>query len=58
LQKTWHSPIYSFFKSDVKIDTENNQLFHFFKCAAKHCKSKGGGVAVFKTHKIMLPPQT
>ncbi|KIL63556.1 hypothetical protein M378DRAFT_79508, partial [Amanita muscaria Koide BX008] len=44
LQKTWRSPIYGFFKSDIKINTENNRTFHFFKCAATRCKVKGGGV--------------
>jgi hypothetical protein len=44
LQKTWRSPVYGFFKSDIKIDTDNGRKFHFFKCAAKRCKVKGGGV--------------
>ena len=39
-----HSPIYGFFKSDIKIVTEKNRTYHFFKCAAKHCKNKCGGV--------------
>jgi hypothetical protein len=44
LKKTWRSPVYGFFKSDIKISTEGNRTFHFFKCAARRCKIKGGGV--------------
>jgi hypothetical protein len=44
LKKTWRSPVYGFFKGDVKIGTEGSRTFHFFKCAAGRCKGKGGGV--------------
>jgi hypothetical protein len=40
--KTWRSPVYGFFKSDVTIGNEGSRTFHFFKCAAKHCKGPGG----------------
>ncbi|KAF8236002.1 hypothetical protein L208DRAFT_1147827, partial [Tricholoma matsutake] len=42
------SPVYSFFKSDIKIDTDNGQKFHFFKCATKRCQAKGGGVCHYQ----------
>ena len=42
------SPIYGFFKSDIKIVTEKNRTYHFFKCAAKHCKNKCGGVRCYQ----------
>lgn len=40
--KTWRSPVYGFFKSDVNIGIEGSRTFHFFKCAAKRCKGNGG----------------
>ena len=51
LQKTWRSPVYSFFKSDVKIDSDNGRPFQFFTCAAKRCKVKGGGVRRYQDSK-------
>ena len=44
MKKTWHSPVYGFFKSNVQIGTEGGQTYHFLECAAIHCKVKGGGV--------------
>ena len=40
----WHSPVYGFFKSKVVIDYDNSCKFHFFQCAAKHCKGKVKGI--------------
>ena len=42
LKKTWHSPVYGFFKSKVEIGHENGRKYHYFKCAAKRCKGKRG----------------
>lgn len=43
-QKTWRSPIYSFFKSTVTIEVHKNRVSHFFRCAAKKCKTDSKGV--------------
>ena len=42
LKKTWHLAVYSFFKNKVVIGYEEGRKYHLFKCAAKHCKGKGG----------------
>ncbi|KAH9957491.1 hypothetical protein BC827DRAFT_1137886 [Russula dissimulans] len=42
LWKMWHSPVYGFFKVKVEIKYEDNCKYHYFKCAARHCKGKGG----------------
>ena len=44
MKKTWRSPVYGFFKSNVQIGTEGSWTYHFFECAAICCKVKGGGV--------------
>src|SRR6266481_10147163 len=41
LQKSWHSSIYRFFKSNVEIGHENSRKFHLFRCAATRCKGSG-----------------
>ena len=43
-QRTWRSPIYSFFKAEVKIEHHNGRVAHFFTCSAKKCKTTAGGV--------------
>lgn len=42
LKKTWRSPVYGFFKNKVDIGYEEGRKYHFFKCATKRCKGKGG----------------
>jgi hypothetical protein len=44
LRKTWHSPIYNFFKPNVTIQHHDDRLCHFFACTARSCKSSVGGV--------------
>ena len=41
-KKTWRSPIYSFFKTDVTIDHIDGRLVHIFHCTAPHCKNPSG----------------
>jgi hypothetical protein len=41
-KKTWRSPIYSFFKTDVTIDRIDGRLVHIFHCTAPHCKNPSG----------------
>jgi len=48
LKKTCCSPIYSFFKSDVKLEYIDGQPCHFFHCSAHKCKTKIGGVQRFQ----------
>ena len=48
MKKTWRSPVYGFFKSNVQISTEGGRTFHFFECAAICCKVKGGGVQQYQ----------
>ena len=43
-KETWRSPIYSFFKPEVKIEVHNGRLSHFFTCAAKKCKTEARGI--------------
>jgi hypothetical protein len=50
-KRTWHSPIYSFFKPDVTVQYQDGRLYHFFECASKHCKTKAGGVRRFQDSK-------
>lgn len=47
-QKTWRSPVYSFFKHNVTFDIHNGRVAHFFACAAKRCKTELGGVRHFQ----------
>jgi hypothetical protein len=47
-QKTWRSPIYSFFKSDMTIQEHNGHVAHFFTCSALKCRSEAGGVRCFQ----------
>lgn len=42
LKKTWRSPIYGFFKASIEIGYDNGRKYHYFKCAAKKCKTSGG----------------
>jgi len=51
LKRTWRSPIYSFFQHDVTVQLHHGRLCHFFKCAARHCKTKTGGVHRFQDSK-------
>jgi Tfp pilus assembly protein PilW len=51
LKRTWRSPVYSFFKEDVAIQTHDGRPVHFFKCASRHCKTKAGGVRRFQDSK-------
>ena len=41
LQKDWRSPIYVFFRPEVKISYVDGRCVHDFTCAAKQCKGKG-----------------
>jgi hypothetical protein len=47
-KRTWCSPIYSFFKEDVKIDYIDGRLCYFFPCTARKCKATIGGVRQFQ----------
>ncbi|KAG6377633.1 hypothetical protein JVT61DRAFT_15452 [Boletus reticuloceps] len=52
LKKSWHSPIYSFFKLDaVKVEYVDGRLVHFFPCAAGKCKNSVGGVRHYQDSK-------
>ena len=51
LKKSWHSPAYGFFKSNVEIGTDGDRTYHFFRCAAKRCKNKAGGVRRYQDSK-------
>ncbi|KAF8871159.1 hypothetical protein BD779DRAFT_1680589 [Infundibulicybe gibba] len=42
LQMAWRSPVYAFFKRDVKIGFDIERKYHFFTCAARKCKGHGG----------------
>ncbi|KAH9962334.1 hypothetical protein BC827DRAFT_1110163, partial [Russula dissimulans] len=42
LWKMWCSPVYGFFKVKVEIKYEDNCKYHYFKCAVRCCKGKGG----------------
>src|SRR6266481_8949803 len=41
LQKSWHSSVYRFFKSNVEIGHENGRKFCLFRCTATRCKGSG-----------------
>jgi len=43
-QKTWRSPVYSFFKPDVTIEVHNGRVAHFFTCSAKKCMTEAKGI--------------
>jgi hypothetical protein len=51
LKKNWHSPIYSFFKSDVNIKYLDGRPCQFFTCAVRKCKTPLGGVRRFQDSK-------
>jgi hypothetical protein len=51
LQRTWTSPIYSFFSRDVSIQYHDNRMCHFFPCASRKCKGALGGVRRFQDTK-------
>ena len=51
LKNHWQSPIYSFFKPDITLKYYKNHPCHFFKCAAKKCKTRAGGVCCFQDSK-------
>jgi hypothetical protein len=43
LKRSWRSPAYGFFKKSVEIGyNDKGRKYHFFKCAAKKCKSHSG----------------
>ena len=50
-QEHWHSPIYTFFKSDVLFQYHDGRPSHFFACAAPKCKVRAGGVHRFQDSK-------
>jgi len=43
-KKTWRSPVYSFFKSEVTIEVHEGRVAHFFACSAKKCKTTARGI--------------
>jgi len=47
-QKTWRSPVYSFFKANVAVEIHKGHVSHFFTCSAAKCKSNIGGVRHFQ----------
>lgn len=51
LKRTWRSPIYSFFKSDVTVQYHDGRPCHFFTCAAQKCKTALGGVRRYQDSK-------
>lgn len=51
LKRTWRSPIYSFFKSEVSVQYHEGRPCHFFPCAARKCKTTLGGVRRFQDSK-------
>ena len=51
LKKTWHLPIYSFFKPDVSVQYHNGHLTHFFPYTTLKCKMKAGGIRCFQDSK-------
>jgi hypothetical protein len=53
LSKGWHSPVYDFFKPEVKVGYDGKRKYHFFPCAAKRCKGLKGihGVRRFQDSK-------
>lgn len=51
LKNHWRSPIYSFFKPDVSFQYYKTRPCHFFKCAARKCKVRAGGVRHFQDSK-------
>ncbi len=44
VKKTWRSPIYTFFKPEVKIEIHKGHVSHFFICSAQKCKTEAQGV--------------
>jgi hypothetical protein len=44
LKVKWTSPVYGFFRADVTVAYADGRKYHFFPCAARHCKSKDNGV--------------
>ena len=53
LCKGWHSPVYSFFKPEVKVGYDGKHKYHFFPCAARRCKGLKGilGVCCYQDSK-------
>src|SRR6267154_3770633 len=52
IKQSWHSDIYSFFKSDnISVQYHNGRLCHFFPCAARKCKTVAGGVCCYQDSK-------
>src|SRR5215470_5496407 len=47
LKRNWRSPIYLFFKDNIKIEVVNDRRSHFFQCGASTCKYPAGGVRRF-----------
>ncbi len=43
-KKTWRSPIYAFFKPEVKVEIHKGHVSHFFTCSAKKCKTEARGI--------------
>jgi hypothetical protein len=43
-QKSWRSPIYSFFNPVVTVKMYKGHVAHFFKCSAQKCKTQAKGV--------------
>ncbi|KAG6805793.1 hypothetical protein H0H92_013984 [Tricholoma furcatifolium] len=41
LQATWRSPVYGFFKPEVKVVYDGKRKAHVFYCTAKKCKTTG-----------------
>jgi hypothetical protein len=51
LEKTWRSPIYTFFKPEVTLQYHDGRPCHFFACATKKCKLCAGGMQHFQDSK-------
>jgi hypothetical protein len=51
LKRAWRSPIYTFFTDNVTYEVHEGRPCHFFKCAARLCKTKAGGVRRYQDSK-------
>ena len=51
LKRARCSPIYTFFTNDVTYEVHEGRPCHFFKCAARLCKTKAGGVRRYQDSK-------
>ena len=47
LKRIWRSPVYSCFQDNVIVQTYQGRPCHFFKCAARSCRTSAGGVCRF-----------